>query len=513
MVKLPVAPPKTITEEFVCTLSEEEQKELVEKGQQYYREGRTYLKRNDYQQAADTLARACEHLVEVYGEKSLKMADYYYNYGCALFELAQMEEDVLGNALSGVPTEDGTLEDSQVEDPDKLTENEKEDVAAKVEEALGDTLVEKKSEDEMEVESEKESAETESEKEETKDTESTEETKDTESTEETKDTESKEETKDTESKKEETKDTESKKEEKEESAAGESSKEESEEMETDSQEKESEEADDQTEEDDEEAGDGEKEVETEDIEPLQLAFEVWDLLRLIYSTEEELKTSETVNYAQVFCKLGSIEMEHERYEEAINLFKQALEVQMKLKENEEEMTRDLACTHYHLFTAYLLSDSYESAEQSINKAIQLIDLRKNKIKETLSIAKQEEKVLREEILELEKLKPELVLKLEDISEMKRSKAAKLAELKALTAQHFASLSGSSKKDEATTSKSETDEISTDKPATIQIRKKRKPEDETTPESAEKKPRTQSLEEAVHEDKQKTEVKETPVKTD
>ena len=44
---------------------------------------------------------ACASMSKVYGDMAKEMCDYHFNYGTALLEVARLEENVLGNALSG----------------------------------------------------------------------------------------------------------------------------------------------------------------------------------------------------------------------------------------------------------------------------------------------------------------------------------------------------------------------------------------------------------------------------
>merc|ERR1719232_1639003 len=110
-----------------------------------------------------------------FGEAAYECADAYYYYGKALLEMARTEAGVFGNALDGVPDGDD-CDNSQVEDPDKMTEEEREDVEKKVGEALDENYVvlqekeesrqkraestEEEEESEEKSSSEKESAET-----------------------------------------------------------------------------------------------------------------------------------------------------------------------------------------------------------------------------------------------------------------------------------------------------------------------------------------------------------------
>merc|ERR1712228_1012415 len=89
--------------------------------------------------AVTSLALACELLSAEYGETAYECADAYYYYGKALLEMARAESGVFGNALDGVPDGEDT-DNSQVEDPDKMTEEEREDVEKKVGEALDENF-------------------------------------------------------------------------------------------------------------------------------------------------------------------------------------------------------------------------------------------------------------------------------------------------------------------------------------------------------------------------------------
>lgn len=59
----------------------------------------------EYPQAVEALAEACELLSVKFGDSADELAEPYYYYGRALLELARLENGVLGNALDG-----GTLQ-------------------------------------------------------------------------------------------------------------------------------------------------------------------------------------------------------------------------------------------------------------------------------------------------------------------------------------------------------------------------------------------------------------------
>merc|ERR1719411_678500 len=101
-------------------------------------QGKRYLMALDVPEAVSTLAVACELLAKQFGETHVECAEAYYFYGKALLEMSRLESDVLGNALDGVPECDyeDAVEDGQVEDPAKMTEEEIIEVGKRVKEAL-----------------------------------------------------------------------------------------------------------------------------------------------------------------------------------------------------------------------------------------------------------------------------------------------------------------------------------------------------------------------------------------
>merc|ERR1712226_1514000 len=86
--------------------------------------GKRNLLVSDIAAAVSSLGEACELFAKVYGEMGPEVAEAYFFYGKALLEMARLEENVLGNALDGIPDGEIEAENSQVEDPDKLTEKE-----------------------------------------------------------------------------------------------------------------------------------------------------------------------------------------------------------------------------------------------------------------------------------------------------------------------------------------------------------------------------------------------------
>merc|ERR1712112_222839 len=102
--------------------------------------GKRHMLVQDIAAAVASLATACEMLSAEFGETAVECAETYFYYGKALLEMARLESGVLGNALDGVPEGEEEAENSQVEDPEKLTEDEKDDVEQKVDEALNENF-------------------------------------------------------------------------------------------------------------------------------------------------------------------------------------------------------------------------------------------------------------------------------------------------------------------------------------------------------------------------------------
>eukprot|EP00088_Acartia_fossae_P038560 TRINITY_DN3_c0_g1_i12.p1 TRINITY_DN3_c0_g1~~TRINITY_DN3_c0_g1_i12.p1 ORF type:complete len:473 (+),score=213.12 TRINITY_DN3_c0_g1_i12:36-1421(+) len=364
--------------------------------------GKRHLLVKDLEPAVSSLAQACELLSAEYGETSYECADAYYYYGKALLEMARAEAGVFGNALDGVP-EGEDSDNSQVEDPDKMTEEEREDVEKKVGEALDDNfsaLEEKrKSKEKSTTEDETEEDEEEDEDKDEKEGEAKEgETKEGAASSETKEESS---TKDAETKDKdaEMKDVEAEKEKAEENVA-----------------------DKGTEEADKAAQEAEDE---EDPSNLQLAWEMLELAKVAYNhklekcTPEEKNTVET-KVCETLLTLGEVSLESENYEQACQDIADCLEKRKKLY---AEDSRRIAETHYHLGVALGHFNKFDEAVVALESAIKVLKLRIDNLdKKTES--KDESKAgdafyTREaEVAELKALIPEIEEKIQDTKDMK-----------------------------------------------------------------------------------------------
>jgi len=111
--------------------------------------GKLFLLLEDFPAAARDLSKAVELLSTQFGEGSPECAEALLLYGKALLEVSRMETGVLCNAMEGISIdselgqEDGKVEagvDSQVENPETVPQDEKEDIKGKVAEALEDNF-------------------------------------------------------------------------------------------------------------------------------------------------------------------------------------------------------------------------------------------------------------------------------------------------------------------------------------------------------------------------------------
>merc|ERR1711875_7714 len=130
-------------------VKEKKPEEVQEEATTFLTTGKRHLLVKDIPAAVSEFAQACELLSATFGETGKECAEAYYYYGKALLEMSRLESGVLGNALDGVPEEEDEANSSKVEDPAKMTDEEKKEVAEKVEEALKENLVELEKKDEV----------------------------------------------------------------------------------------------------------------------------------------------------------------------------------------------------------------------------------------------------------------------------------------------------------------------------------------------------------------------------
>jgi len=357
--------------------------------------GKRNLLVQDIPAAVESLAVACEQFSEQHGETAGECAEAYLYYGKALLEMARLESGVLGNALDGVPEEEGKHSDnSQIEDPEMMTADEKEEVGVKVTEALDENFtkheetIAKLTNGHAKIVPDQEGEES---QDDDKDAEK-------EMTEEKNESENK---KDAEKEKDEDKkDTEN--------DGG------------------------------EENGDVNEEEAEDDEDPsnLQLAWEMLELAKVIFTRNcEEAKddasllTEQEGKLCETYLTLGEVSLENENYTQAVEDLSKCLK---KQEEKLPEDSRSIAETHYQLGVALGFQCSFEEAVKALNDAIQVLTKRIGNLKagtESRDTSRTDDALYtkEKEIAELEKLLPEIREKIQDTEEMKKETIRKMKE--------------------------------------------------------------------------------------
>ncbi|KAI8509348.1 hypothetical protein Bbelb_131960 [Branchiostoma belcheri] len=245
---------------------------------------------------------------------------------------------------------------------------------------------------------------------------------------------------------------------------------------------------------------------SEDVSNLQLAWEVLELARNIYSKKEAKE--DRLKLAQIYLHLGEIGLETEKYDQAAEDFMSCLKIQQELLDAEDRL---LAESHYQLGLAYSLSKDYDKSieyyRNSHNVIKSRIGMLQGKIEE-LETGKGKEPVSsddpimvhRKEVEELNALLPEISSKMEDAEEMKKGAEEEARAIMASELGIGAGVSSSSSAAPASTiavkKAGEGSSSAEAKPAadiSHLVRKKRKPSDEEKADSSSdaKKPRQEN----------------------
>jgi len=411
--------------------------------------GKRDLLLNNVPDAVSNLAQACELLSKQFGETAKECAEVYFYYGKGLLELSRMESGVLGNALDGVPEEESENNTSQFEDPSKMSDQEKNEVTDNVSEALEENfkdLEEKKKATEEKKDGEKGSEEkmdveksTEKSSEEKKD-EKTEEGKETEATKDDEEKKSEEVSKDEKKTDDAPKDGEKKAEGEEASKEAETSKEdkegeekaEDEAMEEDGTEDEEADGEESADEKKDETTD-EKKDEEEEPSNLQLAWEMLELAKVVYT--KQLETAEEADKSHLLERLcstmlalGEVSIENENYKQAVEDIQECL----KKEETMPKDARIIAETHYQLGVAQGFHAQHDEAVESLKSAIKIIQER------ITNMEKVETEEAKKEVTELKALVPEIEEKIKDTQDMKKEAETKKEEGAASSGDAFGS---------------------------------------------------------------------------
>lgn len=506
--------------------------------------------------AVSQLQEACRLLASKFGDTADECADAYLCYGSALLELSRMESGVLGNALDGIDEDEEEKDsssddkssdkssDDKVEDPEKVSEEEREKISVEVYDAMAEREEEKKAREAKEKEKEKvENGEQEEDKENNPSKANVEANKeiakdgkdgeDVEMAEDKPEGEKKENGKKDEGKeKAEEKKSEEKEEKmevKEEEKKGtkeetEGEKKDSAEKKDSSDDKEGDTEEEGTEPESEDIGDEEGEMEAagdgeadakeggskegaekkeneadDDVSNLQLSWEMLELAKLIYSkhSSKEMK----LKSADAHLRLGEVGLETEQYEQAIEDFMACLSIQKEFLEAESRL---IAETHYQIGVACCHANKYEESISNLKNAVTVIRAKIAKLEKFV----EEEEAKRgkgkepatfddpltkanKEIKDLNEILPDILTKIEDTEDEQKSQD----KVKQLVKDNLATDFGASASTTTTTgfsgesssktgfsgeSSSSVNEI---KPHLV--RKKRKPEEESSTDETKK----------------------------
>ncbi|CAN0540346.1 unnamed protein product, partial [Ectocarpus sp. 8 AP-2014] len=183
------------------------------------------------------------------------------------------------------------------------------------------------------------------------------------------------------------------------------------------------ESDDETEttEDDKPQTEEKKEGEDEEPSNLQLAWEMLELAKVVYTKQIETGDGNKVLLEERLCSsilaLGEVSLENENYSQAVEDIKLCLEKQKNLPKD----SRLVAETHYQLGVAQGFNAQYDEAVESLNNAITII---KEKTKNLNEAHKTPSDDIKKEISELEALVPEIEEKIVDTKDMKKEADSK-----------------------------------------------------------------------------------------
>merc|ERR1712119_58971 len=173
-------------------------------------------------------------------------------------------------------------------------------------------------------------------------------------------------------------------------------------------------------------GDSEKKDEEEEPSNLQLAWEMLELAKMVYTKQVEesavdIKSEIEEKLCSTMLALGEVSLENENYKQAVEDIRMCLKKQESLPKD----SRVVAETHYQLGVALGFNSEFEEAVESLNSAIRIIKERIKKIKEGIkSPKKSPTKDEKKEVTELEALIPEIEEKITDTKDMKKEAEAK-----------------------------------------------------------------------------------------
>uniref|UniRef100_A0A1B6IXI9 Tetratricopeptide SHNi-TPR domain-containing protein n=1 Tax=Homalodisca liturata TaxID=320908 RepID=A0A1B6IXI9_9HEMI len=227
----------------------------------------------------------------------------------------------------------------------------------------------------------------------------------------------------------------------------------------------------------EDGEDGADEEKEEDVDNLQLAWEVFELAKKIYERQNsDAKLAETYLY------LGEVALESENYNNAIEDMKRCVEIQKQILPPDH---RDIAETYFQLGVACSLCNEFDEAIMNFQTSSDVLEMRIKNLEEKGAPEGETERnpfySVEKEVAEIKALLPEIKAKISDMEDFKQETIKGVMETLKEKPQSSDGAGPSSAPPIANGS--------TPKPATDishLVRKKRKPEEDTSSEPVVKK---------------------------
>ncbi|XP_049580787.1 nuclear autoantigenic sperm protein isoform X4 [Syngnathus scovelli] len=161
---------------------------------------------------------------------------------------------------------------------------------------------------------------------------------------------------------------------------------------------------------------GDKEEE-DDVDNLQLAWEMLEVAKVIFKRKESKE--QQLMAAQTLLKLGEVGAEAGNYPQALEDFQECLALQLK---HLPPHSRLLAETHYHVAAMHCYMDQYGQAIQHYNSSVKVIETRLAMLQNLIDAAESTEEATTE-MEELKQLLPDIREKIEDAEEIQKTDSA------------------------------------------------------------------------------------------
>lgn len=164
------------------------------------------------------------------------------------------------------------------------------------------------------------------------------------------------------------------------------------------------------------AGDDDEDVENEEATVIEIAWEVLCLAKRLFMTDESMEGR--LKLAETLQKIGEISIEWDNNDNAVSILEECLNIRKAILPPEDRL---IALTYYNLGLAHSFKSETQSANESFQNAINVIEKRIGSLSEDLEKAKQNQDTVaistyQKEINELKELLPDMTMRLDDSKE-------------------------------------------------------------------------------------------------